>query len=181
MTLSSDFRDRKVTTSVVGEVYLNFSNFILWRFADLINKTRATSHIDTFWVNCNDLTVLPSPGNHGFYRGIIPKWPQDFRLVKYDNLPIYIYTHSYIVISYIYIYYVYISYNIIYMYIIQFPQTHGLSLGNNMAGVTLRNRAMERVEAWFQMDGEIEMAMTYPLVIEVVTYQSMDKQCIMIG
>ena len=50
-----------------------------------------------------------------------------------------------------------------------------------MAGVTLRNRAMERVEAWFQMDGEIEMAMTYPLVIEVVTYQSMDKQCIMIG
>ena len=29
----------------------------------------------------------PEPWNHGFHKEIIPKWPQDFRLVKYYNLP----------------------------------------------------------------------------------------------
>ena len=29
------------------------------------------------WVNYNDLTSRPSPGNHGLFQGNHPKWPQD--------------------------------------------------------------------------------------------------------
>ena len=45
------------------------------------------------WVNYNDLTVLPNPGIMVYFREIIPKWPY-FRLVKYYNLPIYIFIQS---------------------------------------------------------------------------------------
>ena len=35
----------------------------------------------------HDLTVLPNPGIMVRIRGIIPKWAEQFRLVKYYNLP----------------------------------------------------------------------------------------------
>ena len=58
-------------------------------------------YIYYIWVNYNDLTttsleIMVSKGNH-------PQMAQQFRLVKYYNLPIYIYT-LYIYILYIYIY-----------------------------------------------------------------------------
>ena len=48
------------------------------------------------WVNYNDLTATSLES--WLIRGIIPKWPQ-FRLVKYYNLPRYIYIYTYICIS----------------------------------------------------------------------------------
>jgi hypothetical protein len=35
----------------------------------------------------HDLTVLPNPGIMVYFREIIPKMAQQFRLVKYYNLP----------------------------------------------------------------------------------------------
>ena len=35
-------------------------------------------NLEIIWVNYNDLTALPNPGNHGFILGIHPLlWPQD--------------------------------------------------------------------------------------------------------
>ena len=52
------------------------------------------------WVNYNDPTVL-TQWNHGFYREIIPKWPQDSGYWTIIILPIYIYSnHSFIPLSY---------------------------------------------------------------------------------
>ena len=45
------------------------------------------------WISYNDLTVLPH-WNHGFHMGNHPQMVQQFRLVKYYNLPrIYIYIY----------------------------------------------------------------------------------------
>ena len=56
---------------VLGE----FSNFYLKKIL-----------IYLLWVNYNDLTVLPH-WNHGLFEGNHPQMAQEFRLVKYDNLP----------------------------------------------------------------------------------------------
>ena len=45
------------------------------------------------WVNYNDLTAT-EPWKSWLVREIIPKWPQKFRLVKYYNLPRYIFGGS---------------------------------------------------------------------------------------
>ena len=45
------------------------------------------------WVNYNDLTAT-EPWKSWLVREIIPKWPY-FRLVKYYNLPIYLYITIY--------------------------------------------------------------------------------------
>ena len=45
-------------------------------------------NIPIIWVNCNDLTVRPSPGIMAYCREIIPfKKAELFRLVKSFNLP----------------------------------------------------------------------------------------------
>ena len=47
--------------------------------------------VDTYvWVNYNDLTVLPH-WNHGLFQGNHAQMAALFRLVKYYNLPIYIF------------------------------------------------------------------------------------------
>ena len=52
------------------------------------------SHVQIYvWVNYNDLTATSLES--WLARGIIPKWPY-FRLVKYYNLPRYIYIYTYI-------------------------------------------------------------------------------------
>ena len=49
--------------------------------------------VDTYvWVNYNDLTVLPH-WNHGLFQGNHAQMAALFRLVKYYNLPIYIYIY----------------------------------------------------------------------------------------
>ena len=53
------------------------------------------------WVNYNDLTATSLES--WLVRGIIPKWPY-FRLVKYYNLPIYIYTHIHSICLFMFIY-----------------------------------------------------------------------------
>ena len=65
------------------------------------------------WVNYNDLTVLP-PWNHGLFQGNHPQMAELFRLVKYYNLPRYIYICIYM---YIYVYICIYMYIFIYLYI----------------------------------------------------------------
>ena len=42
------------------------------------NHTAIKNHLSSLyiWVNYNDLTILPH-WNHGVYREIIPKWPNN--------------------------------------------------------------------------------------------------------
>ena len=42
------------------------------------------------WVNYNDLTAT-EPWNHDLFEGNRPQLAQQFRLVKYNNLPRYMY------------------------------------------------------------------------------------------
>ena len=61
-----------------------------------------TYHAYVYWVNCNDLTVLPH-WKQWLVRWIIPSWWPYFRLVNYFNFPRFIIYH-YIMLMYTYHY-----------------------------------------------------------------------------
>ena len=60
----------------------------IWETLHQRGEERRSSHGEY-----NDLTSRPNPGNHGLFEGNHPQMAARFRLVKYCNLPIYIYTH----------------------------------------------------------------------------------------
>ena len=54
----------------------------------MVNNGESMDNIWYIWVNYNDLTVLPNPGNHGLDIGeSSPFMAELFRVVKYYNLP----------------------------------------------------------------------------------------------
>ena len=62
------YNNGKLTIKLVYKWYVNFIYHLIW-------------------VNFITTSLVSLTGNHGFYRGIIPKWAARFRLVEYYNLP----------------------------------------------------------------------------------------------